>query len=611
MEARAAGTNGPGTTSSAASKPAGWVRPFVRLDAVWTRLEMYLVLVVLLMAIAYMTGWVTLNAFHTKGGKLAYLPGSVLTFSGVVSLGAWIRGKERRLAKGLVPVVLLGVGAVLLLVAKKTEYFANIAHWLGDASVIKLMGTPNLVSARLFTIWVALLGGSLATGAGRQINIDVVMRFLGPKPRLVVALVSYLAAATSCMVISWAFVDFVAITSYGADREAKAGEKVTAVEKGVGRHLFLLRKQIAFDFRSVVHVVFKGEKYDEWYTTDEWNAEVNGSDWASVYPAPPPKEAPPAVPYPTKPCLSDAEKDELSAKGGSENPDWKLLQVCNSPGGKRAPVVDAPSPDDTAPLDGDLALLFPWGFFVIGCRFLLRGILAIGGAVSTDPNAAHGDGEAHGSLAEHRVDEEALAHVGSGALPPDDVDPADAARADSQRMRAREIDRESAKMGVAGEPVHHTVEDVGDPHSRRSIRQEAVSSRRIAAASTSEPPKAEAKTESAAEGGDEKKKRLRPEDVATVAYGGDDAPPPAATSSAPPAARSSAPPPEGIPTAERLEAAQAFAEQEEEERTLVGDLSELARAQEALAKQEEERRKKGLPSTMPPKGTTPKKKGDA
>ncbi len=607
MEARAAGANTPGSTSSTASKPAGWVRPFVRLDALWTRIEMYLVLSVLLAAILYMTGWVTLNAFHNKGGKLAYYPGSVVTFAGVVSLVSWIRGKERRLSRGLVSVVLLAVGAVLLLVAKKQEYFANIAHWLADASLIKLMGTPNLVSARLFTIWVALLGGSLATGAGRQINIDVVMRFLGPKPRLVVALISYVAAATSCFVISWAFVDFVAITGYGADREAKAGEKVSTIQKGVGRHIFLVRKQIAFDFRSVVHVVFKGEKYDEWYTADEWNAEVNSGDWATVYPAPVPTAALPAgaPPYSTKPCLSDQEKEELSAKGGSENPDWKLPQVCSSSGGKRAPVVDAPSPDDSSPLDGDLALLFPWGFFIIGCRFLLRGVLAVGGAVSTDPNSAHGDGDAHGPLAEHRVDEEALAHVGKGALPPDDVDPDDNARAESQKLRAGAENADSVKQRIAGEPVHHTVEDVGDPHSRRSIRQEAVSSRRITAASKSEPPKGESKAELEAREAaqtEEKKKRLRPEDVQTIAYGGDDLPP---------IATPSAPPPEGVPTAERLEAAQAFAEQEEEERTLVGDLSELARAQEALAKQEDERRKKGLPSTMPPRGVTPKKKGDA
>lgn len=53
-------------------------------------------------------------------------------------------------------------------------------------------------------------------------------------------------------------------------------------------------------------------------------------------------------------------------------------------------------------------------------------------------------------------------------------------------------------------------------------------------------------------------------------------------------------PPEGMPTAQRLEAAEAIAREEEEERTLVGDLSELARAQELLEqKRLEDEKKKG------------------
>jgi len=65
-------------------------------------------------------------------------------------------------------------------------------------------------------------------------------------------------------------------------------------------------------------------------------------------------------------------------------------------------------------------------------------------------------------------------------------------------------------------------------------------------------------------------------------------------------------PPEGVPTAQRLEAAQAIAELDEDERTMVGDLSELARAQELLAKKEEEDKAKRIEEAAKKK----KEKGD-
>jgi len=37
------------------------------------------------------------------------------------------------------------------------------------------------------TLWLALLGGSIATAKGKHINIDVVMRFLTPRMRIPVA----------------------------------------------------------------------------------------------------------------------------------------------------------------------------------------------------------------------------------------------------------------------------------------------------------------------------------------------------------------------------------------------------------------------------------------
>jgi hypothetical protein len=534
QSASAAPTSTP-TSRNEPPSPARWTRPFVAIDRYWTQLETALVVVLLLLAIFYMTGWVTLNAFHTKAGKMARYPSIVALFSGASVAITWARAKQKRLGMLLLSVVLLGLGAVLWWAAKKQEYFANVARWLADASVLKQVGTPQIVSARMFTIWVALLGGSLATGAGRQINIDVVMRFIGPKPRLFVALIGYLAAASACFVVSWGFVDWIGSTRYGGDKDLKPKEKIAIVSKGFSRHMFVVGRQLRLDARSFVHVVLKGEPADKWYTGAEWNKEVNEGGWVSVFPQPPmpPREPPtvepgqppppPPPPPPSKPCLSAKELEDLGNAGGSMNPDWKLPAICDGAGdaSTRLPFAGAPEPDDRAPLEADLSMLFPLGFLMIGLRFVLRSVLAIGGAVSTDPNAAHGGDEGHAAevavhepIAEHRVDQEARAHEGEGALPADDVRDDDALGAQRERLSAS-VENLEAKAEGGSEPAHHEVADVGDKN--------------------------------------EEPRRL-----------------------------SSRPPAEGIKTAERLEVAQKVAAQEEEETTLVGDLSELARAQELL-----------------------------
>lgn len=553
---------------AAEGQPASFTKPLVRIDAVWTKIETYLVLLVLIAAILYMTGWVTLNAFHTKGGKLANFPGIILTFTGLASAASWTRipARERLPKKLIVPGILFTLGVILLLVAKRQDYFANVSRWLADASLIKQMGTPQIVSARLFTIWVALLGGSLATGAGRQINIDVVMRFIGPKPRLVVALIGYAAAATACFVIAWGFVDYLAITRYGATKLATKGEKIGMVTKALSRHSFLVRRQIALDIRSFGNVVISGKPFDKWYSNAEWNQEINEKGWADVYPPPPPAAGttPPTVPFPTKPCLTQKEMEELTAKGGSMNSDWRLVGVCDigDGSGTRAPLATAPEPDDRTPLEADLSLLFPWGFLMIGLRFVLRALLALGGAVSTDPNAAHGaDVPAHGPeglvaieppIVETRVDQEARAHEGENALPADDVNVRDALAASKAKVDAGADDIDNAKKDLGGERPHHDVKDVTTKVEEK--KPEPIDSWAVV-------PTAD--------------KRV----------------------SEPPQKLSSRPPPD-VPTAQRLEIAQKIAEEEEEERTLVGDLSELAKAQELIEQQnrikaDEDNKKKG------------------
>jgi len=569
-------------------KPASWTKPLVRLDELWTKIETFLVLAVLLAAILYMTGWVTLNAFHTKGGRLANFPGIILVFTGLASAVSWTRvpPKDRHPRKLVLPGVLFAFGVLLLLVAKKQDYFANVSRWLADASLIKQMGTPQIVSARLFTIWVALLGGSLATGAGRQINIDVVMRFIGPKPRLAVAMLGYTLASIACFTVAWGFVDYLAITRYGATKVATKTEKLATIGNSLGRHSFVVRRQLMLDARSFGKVVIGAQPFDKWYSGAEWNKELNEAGWASVYPPPPPAPgaAAPAVPYPTKPCLTTKELEDLSAKGGSLNSEWRLIGACDvgDGTGTRAPLATAPEPDDRTPLEADLSLLFPWGFFMIGLRFLLRGALALGGAVSTDPNAAHGaDAPVHDvanepPIVEAAVHAEAEAHVGAGALPADDINADDQRSASQAKLAAAAENEENKKKGVPGEEPHFPTKET----SSGQIPTKMVDLEKLAKAS--EPPKA-------------KPKASEPPKDYIDPFASEAAAAAAKVPTKPPSKPPSQPPPDGPPTAQRLEVARQIAEEEEEERTLVGDLSELARAQELLEKQreEDEKKKKG------------------
>ena len=330
-----------------------------------------------------------------------------------------------------------------------------------------------------------------------------------------------------------------------------------------------MRRQIALDIRSFGNVVIAGKPFDKWYSNTEWNQEINEKGWADVYPPPPPAAGttPPTIPFPTKPCLTQKEMEELTAKGGSMNSDWRLVGVCDigDGTGTRAPLATAPEPDDRTPLEADLSLLFPWGFLMIGLRFVLRALLALGGAVSTDPNAAHGaDVPAHGHdtaieppIVETRVDQEARAHEGENALPADDINVRDALSASKAKVDATVDDLDNEKKKLGGERPHHDVKDV-----------------------TAKPE-------------EKKPEEKKPELIDSWAM----VPTADKRASEPPKKQSSRPPPD-VPTAQRLEIAQKIAEEEEEERTLVGDLSELAKAQELIEQQnkikaDEEKNKKG------------------
>ena len=252
------------------------------------------------------------------------------------------------------------VGGVLvapLWRATGVDYFDNVKGWLQEGSTLTLMGGLRGLATRL-TLWLALLGGSLATAAGKHIHIDVIFRFLPKRLRMPAGVVNFLAAATMCFAAVWGFLDHIAIESFGAKAEEPAGAKVSAITHHVGQHMFLLRKQIGLDLRSVPHVV-SGDRYDRWMSGKAWNDWVKGAGFEDHY-----------------------TPEEVEAIQVSELPDAP----------PHPPLVIAPDGDTSRGiLVHDLNLVFPFGLFVIGLRFLLRALLAASGHINLDPDAAHKD----------------------------------------------------------------------------------------------------------------------------------------------------------------------------------------------------------------------------
>jgi hypothetical protein len=199
-----------------------------------------------------------------------------------------------------------------------------------------------------------------------------------------VAVLGWLTAAIVSATAAWGFFDNVAVEEFHARAtmpcadgrtheicSPPAGEKIDLVLKDTGRNLFLARRQISLDIRSLPKVI-GGTPYGKWLTAGEWNEWLRAGGWESHFAA------------------DDVKALELPA----DSTDFRTPAVTAVPGGTdRVHMLLVPL----------LNMVFPFGLLVIAIRFVLRSILAVTGWVTVDPDAAH-------------VDEElAHAHEGSGA----------------------------------------------------------------------------------------------------------------------------------------------------------------------------------------------------
>jgi hypothetical protein len=173
---------------------------------------------------------------------------------------------------------------------------------------------------------------------------------------------------------SYAFFDFIAIGNFQAPSKVDCAEgdkgasgngqcdpsfgiKWSKVMSTTKRDLFVARRQVVLDFKTFARVM-KGERYSE-MPAAEWNAWLDAADWSAY-----------------------ADADELASYRAADD----------APREPKAPV----------PGGGDLKLLLVKEFnvFVLGIwfnlialRFIIRAVLALSGAVSVDPDAAHASGD--------------------------------------------------------------------------------------------------------------------------------------------------------------------------------------------------------------------------
>jgi len=358
---------------SAGSFPkAAWGAPLDRLDKGWTKLDARMCAAVLLADAITLVIWISLKALSNTGtggsGRVFRCLLTALVLGAVTHVVT--RKKTDNHETFTTGAVILGLVIGSQWGDAGVTYFGNILAWLQNASFLVFFGGASDVAKRL-TLWLALLGASVATGQGKHINVDVVMRFLSPRARVPVAVLGWMVAAVVCFAGVWGFFDHVAVVDYrapvsvrctgSADKDCPAppSSKIDFVWKESKRDLFLSGRQLSLDLKTLPKVL-GGAPYAQWMTAREWNEWLREGNWASYFEA------------------ADIKAMVMEEKDGS----FRTPAVTAIPGaGERVFQL----------LVRECNFVFAFGLLAIGLRFVIRSLLAIAGWVTVDPNAAHGD----------------------------------------------------------------------------------------------------------------------------------------------------------------------------------------------------------------------------
>ena len=347
--------------SPARRAPLAWGAPLARLDGAWTHLESLLCAVVLVAEILALCAWIAMKGLSTPttaDNKAGLVFRAIV---GAVALGLLADRLTRKSPERVARVATLSAVGVGLLASwawrgSGIAYCSNFLNWYQESSTLTLAGGLRGVASHL-TVWLALLGASLATASGKHINIDIVMRFFKPGWRIPAAIAGWVAAAVVCFAAVVGFFDHIAIGNFGAKADATASEKIEVVAHDLGDHMFLVRKQIGLDLRTLPHVVL-GERYDSWLRGADWNAWIRDGGWSDRY------------------TPAQVESVLVPDASGSD---------------VHGPLVVVPGGTNRGILGHALNLMFPFGLAMIGLRFLLRALLAASFQIDVDPDAAHGE----------------------------------------------------------------------------------------------------------------------------------------------------------------------------------------------------------------------------
>jgi hypothetical protein len=373
---------------------AAWAEPLERFDVAWQALEARLCAAVLIVEVASLTLWITLRGLSTDyvpggnaGGLLCRSLISAALLGGVTHLATRGRGEtlHRRAVAAAFTLGLFVVGRLWAHVG--VLWASNLLNCLQNASVLMLVGGLRGLATRL-TLWVALLGASLATSRGKHIHVDVLIRYVPVKLRVPTAIVGSLAAAVVCAVAVFGFVDYIGIAAFRVSAmqacpgeptkecDTPTAQKLAAIGKEMGSDLFLLGRQASLDLRTLPRVI-TGTPYDKWMTAAEWNTWLDGADWTAHF-----------------------EKSAIDA----------LHMDPAAPAATRMPQITVPGTGEEARglLIRELNFVFPFGLAIIALKFLLRIVLVVSGHVRVDPEAELDD---EALTKSHERDDEAAAGV--------------------------------------------------------------------------------------------------------------------------------------------------------------------------------------------------------
>jgi hypothetical protein len=373
---------------------ASWGAPLERLDEAWQRLESRLCAAVLVAEIVSLTLWIFLRGLSTDfsmenkdvSGIVARSLLSVAVLGTAAHLATRDKGEKKNRAAVTAAVVVgfLSGGAWAHV---GVHYSSNLLNFLQNASALMLVNGLRGVATRL-TLWLALLGASLATSRGKHIHVDVLVRYVPKAFRAPAALASLAAAALVSALAACGFVDYISIAEFRATAsevcpndpnkqcDTSVGQKLATVKHEMAADAFMFGRQLSLDLKSWPRVL-AGTPYDKWMTAAEWNAWMDEADWTAHY-----------------------DKSAVDA----------LHMDPSAPTATRMPQITVPGTGEEARglIIRDLNFVFPFGLAVITVKFMLRILLVLSGHVNLDPEAELDDEEL---VHAHERDEEAAAEA--------------------------------------------------------------------------------------------------------------------------------------------------------------------------------------------------------